>query len=87
MTLGAIVGRNDIQKPWYTKSIMPTEIKSALTTISTKTSSIDPYQKTSKEESRTERKERKKERKRELKHQMKQLKRQIEVEKSKLKSG
>ena len=30
MSLGAIVGRNDIAKPWYTKSTMPTEIKTAL---------------------------------------------------------
>ena len=30
MSLGSLVGRNEIAKPWYTKSTMPASIKDAL---------------------------------------------------------
>ena len=31
MSLKSLVGGNETQKPWYTKSIMPASIKEALT--------------------------------------------------------
>ena len=53
-----MVGRNEIAKPWYTKSIMPAEIKSAL---SKKDSQKEKHL------SREEKKELKKEKKRDIK--------------------
>lgn len=77
MSLGAVVGRNDISKPWYTKSTMPSEIKAALSLKPTTDGTKDDKKSSKKAEemSKSERKLLKKERKRDMKRQLKELKR------------
>ena len=82
MSLKSLVGGNETQKPWYTKSIMPASIKEALnnqTQTGLKNKKGDSSEKKLKQS-----KVDKKERKRDLKRQMKELERQILMEKSKV---
>ena len=69
MSLGSLVGRNEIAKPWYTKSTMPASIKEALTRqpeVETKEVS-KAERKAEKKADKADRKVEKKERKRDLK--------------------
>ena len=80
MSLGSLVGRNEIAKPWYAKSTMPVSVKAALTEpvdLDHKSKSDDKRHR-DKSKSKSERKAEKKERKRDLKRQMKELQKQIE---------
>ena len=61
MSLGNLVGCNAVSKPWYTKSIMPSEIKAALT-------------KDSKAEKKAKKKEKKRDLKKQMKELKEQIK-------------